>query len=243
MRIKLSEEEKKQRTKEIKKAYYEKNKEKLKLYTKKHYEENKEEILKKQKEYKSKNKKIISDEQKEKRREYDNKRYHENKEELLKRQKKYRTKNKRVFSDEQKERKKEYYQLNKDKVRIYNNEYNKRRRKEDPIFKIKSLIRSRISEIFRDKNYIKKSKTTQQILGCSFDEFKQHLESLWEPWMDWDNHGLYNGTSNHGWDIDHRIPLSTAITEDDVYRLNHYTNLQPLCSYVNRDVKRDIGNA
>jgi hypothetical protein len=41
------------------------------------------------------------------------------------------------------------------------------------------------------------------------------------------------------WDIDHIIPISSAESEDDVIRLNHYTNLQPLCSYTNRYIKRD----
>jgi len=53
------------------------------------------------------------------------------------------------------------------------------------------------------------------------------------------NHGLYNGQLNYGWDIDHIIPLSSVKTEEDVIRLNHYTNLQPLCSFVNRVIKRD----
>jgi len=57
--------------------------------------------------------------------------------------------------------------------------------------------------------------------------------------MNWDNRGLYNGEPNYGWDIDHIIPSSTAKTEDELIRLNHYTNLQPLCSYFNRVVKRD----
>lgn len=56
--------------------------------------------------------------------------------------------------------------------------------------------------------------------------------------MNWDNYGKYNGTINFGWDIDHIIPLCNAKTEEDVIRLNHYTNLQPLCSKVNRDIKR-----
>lgn len=56
--------------------------------------------------------------------------------------------------------------------------------------------------------------------------------------MNWENRGLYNGELNYGWDIDHIIPLSSARTEEDVIRLNHYTNLQPLCSKMNRDIKR-----
>ncbi len=42
-----------------------------------------------------------------------------------------------------------------------------------------------------------------------------------------------------GWDIDHVIPTSKAKTIQDVIKINHYTNLQPLCSYINRDVKID----
>jgi len=52
-------------------------------------------------------------------------------------------------------------------------------------------------------------------------------------------HGLYNGEFNYGWDIDHIIPISTAKTEDDVYKLNYYTNLQPLCSKINRYIKKN----
>ena len=76
-------------------------------------------------------------------------------------------------------------------------------------------------------------------MGCSFEEFKIHLESQFEPWMLWDNRGKYNGELNYGWDIDHIIPISTSQTVDDVIRLNHYTNLQPLCSKINRDIKRN----
>ena len=57
--------------------------------------------------------------------------------------------------------------------------------------------------------------------------------------MNWDNYGLYNGEEKYGWDLDHIVPLSSAECEGDIYRLNHYSNIQPLCSYVNRDVKRD----
>lgn len=57
--------------------------------------------------------------------------------------------------------------------------------------------------------------------------------------MTWDNYGLYNGEPNYGWDIDHIIPTTTAFSEEELLKLNHYTNLQPLCSYINRVIKRD----
>ena len=38
--------------------------------------------------------------------------------------------------------------------------------------------------------------------------------------MSWDNYGK--------WHIDHIIPLSSAKTEQDILKLCHYTNLQPL---------------
>ena len=55
--------------------------------------------------------------------------------------------------------------------------------------------------------------------------------------MSYDNYGKYNGCFNYGWDIDHIIPISTAVNDQDLLRLNHYTNLQPLCSKMNRDIK------
>lgn len=55
----------------------------------------------------------------------------------------------------------------------------------------------------------------------------------------WENYGKYNGHLNYGWDIDHIVPISSAKTIEEVMNLNHYTNMQPLCSYVNRCIKRN----
>ena len=60
--------------------------------------------------------------------------------------------------------------------------------------------------------------------------------------MKWDNRGLYNGELNHGWDIDHIKPLSLAKNGEELISLMHYTNLQPLCSKINRDIKKDNYN-
>lgn len=106
------------------------------------------------------------------------------------------------------------------------------------MFKLTRNIRSLIRNSIRDKGYKKNSKT-YNILGCSFEKFKLHIESQFESWMSWDNQGKYNGDFNYGWEYDHIIPLSSAKTEKDVLRLNHYLNFQPLCSKINREIKRD----
>jgi hypothetical protein len=114
----------------------------------------------------------------------------------------------------------------------------KDRLKNDPVFALKYRLRSSLNAIFRHKGYTKRHKS-HDILGCSYDEFLHHLESKFEYWMTWENRGLYNGQFNYGWDIDHIIPISSASTEEELIKLCHYTNLQPLCSKVNRDIKKN----
>lgn len=127
-----------------------------------------------------------------------------------------------------------YYRENSEKI----NSMVRYRHKTDIIFALSNNIRKRINLSFRCYGYTKKSKC-YEIIGCSFEFLKQYLESKFETWMNWENRGKYNGEFNCGWDIDHIIPLSIAKTEDDIIRLNHYTNLQPLCSKINRDIKRN----
>lgn len=156
----------------------------------------------------------------------------------------YLLKNKEVIT----KKKKEYYEQNKEylksKARQYQNENKeklriKERKKysENPLFRLKVRTKNMIGKALKESSFQKLSKT-EQILGCTYNEFKTHLETQFESWMSWDNYGLYNGESNYGWDIDHIIPLKTATCEADIIRLNHYTNLQPLCSYYNRIIKR-----
>ncbi len=129
------------------------------------------------------------------------------------------------------------YQLNnKDKI----NERNKNRRKFDVHFKLKENIRNLIKNSIKFYGGKKNTKTVQ-ILGCTNEEFKLYLESKFEPWMNWYNYGNPKDgvlELNKTWDIDHMIPLSSSKSKEDLIKLNHYTNLQPLCSYNNRIIKR-----
>jgi len=126
---------------------------------------------------------------------------------------------------------------------VRNKEYEQKkiRLKNDHLFKLGCNLRSLIRSSFVLGGF-KKNTKTQVILGCSFLELKNYFESKFEPWMTWENRGLYNGEKFYGWDIDHIIPVSSANTIEELIKLNHYSNLQPLCSYINRVVKRDSLN-
>lgn len=162
-----------------------------------------------------------------------NKYYLENKDYYKAYGKEYNLKNKLKLQ----EKNKLYWEINKNNHFIYV----KNRIKIDPIFKLSRNINSLINITFKKRgNIFKKSKRTEEILGCSFEELFNYFESRFESWMTWENKGLYNGEFNFGWDIDHIIPISSAKSEEDIYRLNHFTNLQPLCSKINRDIKRNL---
>ena len=194
-----------------------------KEYNKKWREENKEYKKIKDKEYATLN----SDKIKSNRRN----RYVKNKETELATSKIWRENNKEY----KKQKDKEYNSLNKDKRNDRHNE----RMKTDVIYSLSHRIRGMIQKSIRSSGYTKMSRT-YEILGCTFDEFKLHIESEFGDWMTWENRGLYNGQLNYGWDIDHIIPISSAKNEEEIIKLNHYTNLQPLCSYTNRYIKKNI---
>lgn len=113
------------------------------------------------------------------------------------------------------------------------------RRLRDPIFKMRGNISCLIRNSFI-RNGFSKTSITAKILGCTYKEFKLHIESQFEPWMNWSNYGNWNGVPterNVAWDLDHKVPVSSATTKDDIVLLNHWSNFQPLCSYENRWVK------
>jgi hypothetical protein len=105
-------------------------------------------------------------------------------------------------------------------------ECNKKRLQNDSLYRLVCLMRTRTYEAFKSKRWNKDSKFAQYV-GCSIDELKTHIESLWQLGMSWDNHGLYDD-NNLTWQIDHIKPLSLADSEDELIKLLHYTNLQPL---------------
>lgn len=68
-----------------------------------------------------------------------------------------------------------------------------------------------------------KNNKTINYIGCSLDEFKQHIKQQFLPEMTWDNHGKI-------WELDHIIPCSSFdfSIEENLFKCFHFSNHQPL---------------
>jgi hypothetical protein len=149
---------------------------------------------------------------------YDKQYHQQNKEKIKEQHKEHYQQNKQQY--------KEHYQQNKEKLNIRNNQYQKNRKKIDPIFKLSSNTRKLILISFKKQcnGVYKKNKKTEDILGCTLKEFITYLQSQFQPGMTLENHGQGTGK----WNIDHIIPISSAKTEEEILTLSYYTNFQPL---------------
>lgn len=127
---------------------------------------------------------------------------------------------KRIWNSNNKEHKKEYNKRwNKENPNHHNN-YHKNRRLSDTQYKITCNLRSRACKFIKGNI---KSGSAVSDLGCSIEDLKLHLESLFTPEMSWENYGSY-------WHIDHIKPLSKFDLTDREQFLEacNYMNLQPL---------------
>ena len=133
---------------------------------------------------------------KDKRKAYEKAYYEVNKDE----KKAYREENKEKIKAQQKS----YYEANKDKRTAQQKAWQNKRRKEDPIHKLKDNMRRRVHHLLNGR----KSKKTEEIIGCSYGQLYLHLnyDNLEEP--------------SH----DHIIPLSWANSEEELYALCRWEN-------------------
>lgn len=117
---------------------------------------------------------------------------------------------------------------NKDHYRAQQQAYQNNRLETDLEYKLLHYMRSRMRGALKLKS-AKKCSTTMGLLGCTPDEFKAHLESLFDANMSWENYGSY-------WEIDHIKPCVSFDLTDPAQQKAcfHYTNCRPLEKEENR---------
>ena len=117
-----------------------------------------------------------------------------------------------------------YRQKHKNEYNLYRSKYDRSRMATDCLYKLIRILRNQTKQIFKNKS---KPAHTQELLGCTFEEAQVYFTSLFydrangEP-MTWDKLG------EGGWHIDHIVPLSSGKTEEELRKLCHISNLQPL---------------
>lgn len=122
------------------------------------------------------------------------------------------------------EYKKENYRTHKDERRIKSNEYHNKRLKNDPNFKLRVNLRTRLRLAIKNNQ---KVGSAIKDLGCTVEELKIYLESKFSEGMSWENHGE--------WHIDHIKPLSSFNLTDrkELLKAVNWSNLQPMWAFDN----------
>ena len=144
--------------------------------------------------------------------------YDENKEIIAGKTKKYREENKEVIAKRKSEYNQQEHIMIKNQERYQRekeerNRVNRERYKNEPLYRLKRKITSSIKQAI-------KKKCRSQFLSCSTGFLKWWLKAQWTEGMSWENYGE--------WVVDHRTPLASAKTEEDMIKLNHPSNLQPM---------------
>lgn len=135
---------------------------------------------------------------------------------------KIRTQNRKYYQENKLDilrKQKQYYKENKFDIIRRQNIYCKNKRKSDELFALQHRVGSLIRKALVNEEYTKKSRT-HEILGCSLEFFKNYIEQRFLDGMTWENRSE--------WHLDHIIPVSSATTEKEIIKLNHYTNFRPL---------------
>lgn len=140
--------------------------------------------------------------------------------------------------EEKKEYDSQYRENNREKIREYSNDWHQEKYENDISFKLKEVISSNIRNYLVRNNSSKNKKSCLKFLDYTVQKLKEHLESLFEPWMSWNNYGKYNALSWNDnddttwtWNIDHIIPQHdlpyTNMEDDNFKKCWALSNLRP----------------
>jgi len=210
---------------------------------KEYYQKNKLKINEKHSEYVKKNREEVK--------RYKSDYYYSNKEEISRKKSIYYQENKSSLKEKNteyvndnyekiKEYKRLWFQDNKKKINSkrvekYNN---------DTSFRIRDIVSKSIRQGLKLVGCTKNDESCGKYLDYTFNELKNHLESKFESWMTWDNHGVYrvetwddNDVYTWTWQIDHIIPQSdllySSMEDENFKKCWSLNNLRPLSAKQN----------
>ncbi len=152
----------------------------------------------------------------------------------------YRSENKDTLSQQWKM----YGQENKIEIRVRHKHYVKNRRANDPIFRLRTNVSKSIWQMLKSNGSSKKGESFLAHLPYTIQELKNHLESQFESWMNWESQGKYNiktwddnNASTWTWNIDHVMPHSdlpyTSMEDENFKKCWALENLRPLSAKQN----------
>jgi hypothetical protein len=95
----------------------------------------------------------------------------------------------------------------------------------DPFARLSASLRGLTRKAFQRNGYTKRSRTSE-LLGCTWEELRTHIEKQFLPRMSWENRDQ--------WHVDHIVPLASAKSIEDLEALCHFTNLRPLWARTNQ---------
>ena len=112
--------------------------------------------------------------------------------------------------------------------KCHNRRIDERRKNKDHII-IKKNLSSRTRIALKNAGTTKNF-ATSEIIGCTLEFLKVHLEKQFKPGMSWDNYGMVDGNTMNGWHIDHIKPCNSfnLLDPEEQKQCFHYTNLQPM---------------
>lgn len=176
--------------------------------------------------------------------------YIDNKKYLLNKQQEYKLNHQTEIKEYQdnynivnSNKKKQYKIDNMEEILASNRKYFNNKYKYDPIFRMRATVSKTVYNALK----MQAASKNGSILSCltyTMQELKEHIEKQFEPWMNWDNHGIYNKNSwddNNSttwtWQIDHIIPQSdlpyTSMEDDNFKKCWSLDNLRPLSAKQN----------
>lgn len=99
--------------------------------------------------------------------------------------------------------------------------YVKRRYAQDPQFALAYKVRARVYQAIQ-KGGASKTGRTEELIGCSFDFLRQHIERQFKGKMSWDNPGSFH--------IDHIVPLAALdlANPEQLKVACNWQNMRPL---------------